>query len=629
MLFKYPSILYAFIGLLIPILVHLLQLRKFRKQSFSNIHFLEQLKIESQSSERIKKILVLLSRLGLISCIIIAFSQPYLPSLQKPPQKMMLYLDNSFSMSAEGKHGALYKRAIQELTEYGIAKQKITLFTNTNTYEDIYFKDIKEKMEGVPLSQQQLSPQQLVLKFKQLSKNTESLQVAMSDFQTHNTRGGYSDLENIQFIRLLPENQENTYIDSVWINVKDNQKILQVSVKNIQSQNSISLTDKEQLISKAQINTDNRDTIIDFHIPINAPIEAILKLDRPSGVKFDDVYYFSTQIPKHIRVVSIGNEDNDFLKRIYHQNEFEYYNFLPNNIDFQTLEQAEHIVLNGVVSLPKFLKNYLRRHLNKGNSLTIIPSKDMDTETLIFFKDELKINYGYLVKKEKKISKIHFEQELLNQVFTKKVLNFNYPKTQYYYPLKEVNKILSYEDNSTFLGQKGQVYVFSSPLNKEICNFKQSPLIVACFYNMAIYNTRITEKSYCIGTPYTINIPIEKRGSEKLITLENKEEKFIPLQKTYQEYIEIETGLLPKYSGNYQILYLEENIGTLSYNHTRTESLLNYENLDNTSVKTYKSIKEFLVSSKSDFEIKELWKSFIIFAVFFFLVEIILLKYLR
>ncbi|MCH7524070.1 MAG: BatA domain-containing protein, partial [Bacteroidetes bacterium] len=42
MQFKYPELLYALLLLLIPIIVHLFQLRKFQKVAFTNVQFLKQ-----------------------------------------------------------------------------------------------------------------------------------------------------------------------------------------------------------------------------------------------------------------------------------------------------------------------------------------------------------------------------------------------------------------------------------------------------------------------------------------------------------------------------------------------------------------------------------------------------------
>ena len=77
MQFKHPEILYFLFVLVIPILVHLFQLRRFKKEYFTNVQFLKELSIQTRKSSKIKKWLLLITRLLLLTALIIAFSQPF------------------------------------------------------------------------------------------------------------------------------------------------------------------------------------------------------------------------------------------------------------------------------------------------------------------------------------------------------------------------------------------------------------------------------------------------------------------------------------------------------------------------------------------------------------------------
>jgi len=76
--FKNPEILYLLTLLIIPILVHLFQLQKFVKTPFTNVSFLYKIAQQTRKSSRIKKWLILATRLLLFSTIILTFSQPYI-----------------------------------------------------------------------------------------------------------------------------------------------------------------------------------------------------------------------------------------------------------------------------------------------------------------------------------------------------------------------------------------------------------------------------------------------------------------------------------------------------------------------------------------------------------------------
>ncbi|MCB0434262.1 MAG: BatA domain-containing protein, partial [Mangrovimonas sp.] len=77
MQFKHPELLYALFLLLIPIIVHLFQLRKFKKEAFTNVAFLKQVSIQTRKSSQLKKWLTLALRLLALGALIFAFAQPY------------------------------------------------------------------------------------------------------------------------------------------------------------------------------------------------------------------------------------------------------------------------------------------------------------------------------------------------------------------------------------------------------------------------------------------------------------------------------------------------------------------------------------------------------------------------
>src|SRR5690606_19429800 len=117
MQFKYPEILYALLLLIIPIIIHLFQLRRFEKVAFTNVQFLKNITLQTRKSSQIKKWLTLLTRLLLLACIILAFAQPYQAHQNSfsTTIETVIYLDNSFSMQAKGNNGTLLNEAIQDL----------------------------------------------------------------------------------------------------------------------------------------------------------------------------------------------------------------------------------------------------------------------------------------------------------------------------------------------------------------------------------------------------------------------------------------------------------------------------------------------------------------------------------
>ena len=117
MQFKNPEILYALFLLLIPILIHLFQLRRFKKTLFSNVAFLEKIIQNTRKSSSLKKWLVLCTRILALGLLILAFAQPFFPASETAvkPRETVIFIDNSFSMQATGKKGNLLTEAKQDL----------------------------------------------------------------------------------------------------------------------------------------------------------------------------------------------------------------------------------------------------------------------------------------------------------------------------------------------------------------------------------------------------------------------------------------------------------------------------------------------------------------------------------
>ena len=150
MQFKHPEILYFLFLLVLPILVHLFQLRRFKKEFFTNVRFLKELSIQTRKNSKIKKWLLLATRLLLLTCIIIGFAQPFFKAKdsKNSSNEMYIVLDNSFSMQGKGQKGELLKRAIQELLEHTPDKQSFSLITNSETHWNTNIKSIKSTLQN-------------------------------------------------------------------------------------------------------------------------------------------------------------------------------------------------------------------------------------------------------------------------------------------------------------------------------------------------------------------------------------------------------------------------------------------------------------------------------------------------
>lgn len=641
MQFKHPELLYALFLLLIPIIVHLFQLRKFEKVNFTNVAFLKQAKLQARKSSQIKKWLILCTRLLLLACLVLAFAQPFTAKTNafKSKKETVIYLDNSFSMQTKGSQGELLKRAVQDIISHVPEDENITLLTNNNVFKNTTLKSIKNELLQLDYAASPLSTQAAFLKsntFFSKQKNTLKDFVFISDFQNNNSLFSIEQdsLKTNYFVQLKPVNTENVAIDSVFISEKTASEIkLTVNLKNNGKRLEnlpVSLFNNDTLIAKTSVAIE-KEAHTTFTLPTNKIINGKITIDDAS-LQFDNSLFFNINSTTKVHVLAINETDDNFLKRIYTNDEFNYTASALNQLNYNDLESQNLIVLNEISTIPNALIAALKQFTSQGGALIVIPSKDI---TQASYNDLLlnnQIVFSDFNSNEKRVTTINYSHPLFNNgVFEKQVSNFQYPKVNSLYNVNapSASSILKYEDASAFLFQNKNTFVFTSALNNENSNFKNSPLIVPTLYNIGKYSFKIPELFYTIGNnnSFEVNTQLQQ---DAVLSLTNGTINIIPEQQLFNNKVLIKTSETPNTAGIYSITKKAENIKNVSYNYDRAESNLVYSDLSNLkNINLSDSVAQVFDTIKSDAKINALWKWFVIFALVFLLTEMCILKYFK
>ncbi|WP_025743826.1 BatA domain-containing protein [Aquimarina pacifica] len=642
MQFKHPEFLFALFALVIPIIVHLFQLRRFQKVNFSNVQFLKSISLQTRKSSRIKKWLTLLSRLLALAFLIIAFSQPFLAleELVGKKSETVIYLDNSFSMQAKGAKGPLLKRAIQEILNNTPEEEKISLFTNTESFTDVSKQDILNDLLQLEYSSNQLSYNAAYLKGKQLLGNTAQTikrLIMISDFQQKKDPVAIPADNQIKthLVKLSPVTRQNISIDSLYLERNiENELYLHVllSTTDIASKNtSIALYNDDTLLAKMAVSIPKDGTAkTAFRLEENIKINGRVTLDDPS-ITFDNSRYFTINTPEKIKVLAINEASDHFIKNIFTPDEFSLTSTTLNELNYNDISTSNVIIINEVKQIPVSLLNALTPFADQGGIICLIPANEGDLDSYQQFISGFSTEGIFSEKKqEKKITTIHFSHPLYRGVFDKNITNFQYPKVNNYYQTNGTNVILSFEDNSPFLFKTNSLYVFSAAINQNNSNFKNSPLIVPTFYNIAKQSLKHTDISYTIGETNSYDVPVTL-GQDGILSLVSEKEKIVPLQQSFPTKVRITTEEVPTQAGVYSLEDQNKNsIQHVSYNYNSIESDLQYYSLiTNEAYEVSESVTELFDQIKEDSSVNELWKWFIIFALLFLLIEILLLKYLK
>ncbi|PKQ46805.1 vWA domain-containing protein [Confluentibacter flavum] len=641
MQFKHPELLYALLLLLIPIIVHLFQLRKFQKEAFTNVAFLKEVTLQTRKSSQLKKWLTLLTRLLLLACIILAFAQPFTAKSNafKTESETVIYLDNSFSMQVKGNQGDLLKRAVQDIISNVPENNTISLLTNDNTYKNTSIKAIKNDLLQLDYSAKSLTYDAALLKAKTLfSKDKGSLKniVFISDFQQQATNFNPTtdSLTNILAVKLEPVNINNVSIDSAYIsNTTASNFELTVELQHTGTPIEnlpVSLYNDDQLIAKTSvaINTNAKTT---FSLPTNTIINGKISIDD-ANLQYDNDLFFNINKVEKINVLSINAEDDSFLKRIYTEDEFNYTATTVDQLNFNDLEKQNLIVLNELTTIPNTLVSVLKTFTDQGGYITIIPSKDIVIPSYNDLLVNFSAGFSNVVQAEKYITTINYSHPIYsNGVFEKEVKNFQYPLITSFYNLSNQagGSVLQYEDSKPFLVQSKNAFIFTAALNNDNSNFKNSPLIVPTLYNMAKNSFKVPAIYYSIGQDNSFNVTVQL-NQDDILSIVNTDLNIIPKQQYFNNKVLINTFEDPAISGIYTIKNKNENIQNVSYNYNRADSDLTYQDLSNLdNITLSDSVTDSFDIIKSDTNVNALWKWFATFALVFLIIEMLILKYFK
>ena len=642
MQFKHPEILYFLFLLVIPILVHLFQLRRFKKEYFTNVRYLKELSIQTRKSSKIKKWLLLATRLLLLTCIIIAFAQPFFKAkdTKNSSNEMYIVLDNSFSMQAKGQKGELLKRAVQELLENTPENQTFSLITNSETFWNTDIKSIRTELQNLKYSALPFQLESAMAKIKSRKSAFNKDVVVITDaigLEARQLKSINSDL-NTYFIIPKAENITNASIDSVFIHqTLDDFYELGVKLSAFGEESKevpVALYNENKLIAKTLTKLETKQKTIYFTIPKKDFHGYVSIIDK--GLEYDNTLYFSISKPKKINVISIGpTEKRNFLARIYTSDEFNFNNFAIENLDYNSLEEQDAILLNELDEIPQALQTTLKTFLEKGGNLVIIPSAKASPVYLnTFLRNFGNIQFKSLETKEKLVTKINFNHPLFNGVFENKIDNFQYPKTKTSFGIASSNPAaLYYEDQTAFLtsinNPISSLYVFAAPINLENSNFQQSPLIVPSFYKMALNNQNNGVNAIIIGNtiPFIIVANLSK---DAILNVKNESETFIPIQQILTNKVKMTFNDFPVQAGNFGIYNQKNLLQNISFNYNRTESNLAQTNENILSdYKTIDSINSLFNTLQSDRTDNTIWKWFVIFALLFLIIEMAIIRFVK
>lgn len=642
MQFKHPEILYFLFLLVIPILVHLFQFRRFKKEYFTNVKLLKEIQIQTRKSKSIKKWLLLATRLLLLAALIIAFAQPFFTAkdAENKENELVILLDNSFSMQAKGAKGELLKRSVQELLESFPENQTFSLLTNSEVFWDTDIKSIQKELQQLDYAPTSFELDALVNQVELKKTNVSKDYIIISDgiSVTSDKIKTISENNEVYWLQPKAEKSVNISIENVTITeVSDAFYTLEVALKafgTVENEIPLTLYNNDKAIAKTQVKFDKNEQNIKLSIPKKEMAGRIVIQDN--SLQFDNEFFFTIQSPEKTNVAIIGETSkNKFLHRIFTNEDFVTYETTLEQLDFTRLKDLQTIVLNEVIEISQALQTNLVSFYEKGGNIIVIPSSESNLENLNGLSKKIgNVTFSNPSKTEKQITKISFNHPVYNNVFEKNVTNFQYPKVNSNFIIsKNSSPVLQFDDASIFLSsvtnKLGRAYFFASAINKTNSNFQNSPLIVPTFFNMAMGNDSKDKLAFTINENETKIIEADLKKDE-VVSISNEVNSFIPMQQILSNKVKLTFGDYPELAGNYDVIQKDLLITSLSFNFPRNESDVTLQStLNNDNFAKINSLDEVLNDLHTKRTDTALWKWFIITTLLLLLIELLIQKFVK
>lgn len=658
-----PSYLWLLLLLLIPILIHLLNLRRTKKIYFSNTGLINVINQKQGKKAKWMKILTLVTRCFFLICCILSFLnlKKTSQSNSRQYQKNIIYFDNSLSMGSQGDLKGDFHQARDFLNESleafpNAARFKLItndFFDNTDRY--LSKSEIIKSVGKLKNSYSFRTISDIYTRFGRDEANV----LFISDFQESmflSMPSAHDTLQSLMAIKPQNERKSNLYIDTAYLSdaylIDNFENRLLIKVKNDGESNikdvGLKVFLNEILISTLSLNVNSQSTKV-VSVSLRQKFDQFNKgkISIEDGVApFDDTYYFSLNKNKRINIVEIKNDkaaSKGNIQSVFaNKNLFSLSSYNIGNVDYAKLIEADFVILNGInVANDIFLQRISEARSN-GVSMIVVPSVDDDKGTL------LKKIVGRKVSHHNNGDSLFVQRldfDFFQGVFDNRKEQFNLP---YCRPMISINggveKFLDLGFGKaivTYIPEQS-TYVFSSPLQRKYTNFHQHSLFVPFMYKIVFSKKGSDDElAYRMGQS-GFSRQLSNSSEKGVFSFINTktEEEYTPDQRIFggKELIfNIPKGILS--AGNYKVMENGRQVDLLAFNYEREESMISSPT-DKELVQRFsaKGINIELFDSNSPLGVIKkvkgetsgigLWKVFLVIALLFLFIEILIIRFL-
>jgi len=631
MTFLNPLVLFGLIAASIPIIIHLLNLRKLKVIEFSSLQFLKEMQKNKMRKIRIKQILLLILRTLAIIFLVLSFSRPTIRNINlaglgsEVKNTIILVIDDTPSMSVEDKQGSYIsqaKKLAEKILESSEEGDEIYLirFSDLNILkenfepvskniaqreiENVEVKDISKTFVDVFLS---------VSKILDQTKNLSKEVYILTDFQKTNLPEDLSNLPKLDksfdantriYVFKIGEKEAfNISIDSLQVLTKifemNKPVTITASLTNHSSENGVNVSSNLYFNDKkvAQKGIDIKSNS-SGNFSFTGQIKEYgfnsgrLEIEDDDFLK-DNFRYFNFFVPEKIKVLMVSENPNDLffvnlvLSQTVDDNSEPVFSITQTSTQFFNSYKPENYDIL-IISSPEkiFNLNPLKNFIQNGGRVVILPG--INSSVISFSKaiESLGLNTinGVTGSKDTKSSftrfrEIDFNHPIFSGIFSEKVQKkIESPKifqSFNYKPTLNGKEIISLENNYSFLAEEkignGVVLLFTSAIDLSWSELPLKPIFVPMINRIALYaNSNNSNLDFLAGEEIQFK-PFKRITGQLKIQTPDRKEIVYSSENFVTDFVNLgkfETA------GNYKVFEDDKLIGIISINIDARESNL-------------------------------------------------------
>ena len=508
MSFLNPFFLIGLAALAIPLIIHLINLRKPERLPFSTLAFFEELQKSTIKRIKIKQYLLLLLRIAAIVFLALALARPFLPPATSgsggsdQPRVVALLIDNSPSMGQIDEQGPYLDQALQvarDIVNRAPGHDRFLVETTNGESLEPTLVNASEAGRIIDKIENQNKGNFIASRLQQLHNQAQDapFQRGVVYLITDGQKTQLQPLEDVeslndsdspkiisvQTVLVGTKPQKNVAITSIDLKSKmiskGNPVSIQAEVRNYSDEpvanQFISMEVGGRVTGQYEVNLDaNASQKFMFELVPNKTGDVtgrfVLEGD---DITFDNQRYFVVNVPASrsaLLVSDAGQQNSDFasylkptLEAAEETNaQVKFDEVYTNQLSQKNWQTYDVLIFDGLKTIPEYLFTDLQRYVQNGKGILFLPSEQGDVNNYNkFFKlvnagkfEDIRGDYASF-KPVARVEHIVEGHPILDEMFDKKKdesIKLDMPELFFYYVYNDADRKGSFDILKSTIG---------------------------------------------------------------------------------------------------------------------------------------------------------------------------------